>query len=200
MMNTWLQSCMKFTKSTKSTLLHLNLLMAVWCLFPVPAVAGNPPTLDAKSAPADFTLHGANKPGVFRLSKAKGSYVALHFLLKTECPFCMKHTHDYTEKAATVPGVVHVFIKPDTQEDIAKWARPAGPDAATIYRDPDARLADAFGIPGGYQFHGQMVHFPALVLLDPAGLEVFRHVGKSNSDRYSFESFAAKIAEIKRRR
>jgi len=67
----------------------------------------------------------------------------------------------------------------------------------TIYRDAEAKLADAFGIPGGYQFHGQSVHYPALVLLNPAGKEVFRYVGKSNADRFSYDQFAEKLAGLK---
>lgn len=41
------------------------------------------------------------------------------------------------------------------------------------------------------------MHYPALVLLDPAGKEVFRYVGKSNADRFSYEQFAEKLAELK---
>ena len=51
--------------------------------------------------------------------------------------------------------------------------------------------------PGGYRFNGQTVHYPALVLLDPAGKEVFRYVGKSNADRFSYDQFAAKLTELK---
>jgi peroxiredoxin Q/BCP len=149
--------------------------------------------------PADFTVTGANRPDTFRLADARGKFVALHFLLKTECPFCLKHTLDYTTKAASVPGVVHVFLKPDSVADIQKWSHQLGADAMTIYRDPDAGLAKAFGVPNGYQFHGQTVHYPALVLLNAEGKEVFRHVGKSNRDRLSFDQFAAKVAELRKK-
>ena len=67
----------------------------------------------------------------------------------------------------------------------------------TVYRDPDAALAKKLKIPDGYQFHGQSVHYPALVLLNKKGEEVFRYVGKNNSDRLSFEKLAAKVAELK---
>lgn len=40
-----------------------------------------------------------------------------------------------------------------------------------ICRDTDADLARAFGIPDGLLFHGQVVHYPALVLLGPDGRE-----------------------------
>jgi peroxiredoxin Q/BCP len=66
----------------------------------------------------------------------------------------------------------------------------------TIYRDPEAALAKAYNIPDGYKFHGQTVHFPALVLLNGEGKEVFRYVGKSNADRLGYEKFAAKLKEL----
>ncbi len=153
------------------------------------------------AAPADFTVESPADGRVFKLSKAEGKYVALHFLLKTECPYCLKHTRDYAMKAASMPDVVHVFLKPDSSEEIQSWSAKAnrGEDFAgvSIYRDPDAKLAGQFGIPAGYQFHGQSVHYPALVLIDPMGREVFRHVGKSNADRFSFEQFSVRLAELK---
>jgi peroxiredoxin Q/BCP len=150
---------------------------------------------------ADFTVESPADGKVFKLSEAKGKYVALHFLLKTECPFCLKYTHDYAQKSAGEPGVVHLFLKPDSAEEIKAWATKVNrgddfPDV-TIYRDADAKLAQAYDIPGGYRFHGQTVHYPALVLLDPAGKEVFRYVGKSNADRFSYDQFAAKLTELK---
>ena len=62
--------------------------------------------------------------------------------------------------------------------------------------DPEAALATLFDIPDGYSFHGQIVHYPALVLIDPQGREAFRYVGQNNGDRYAFDDFAAKIAEL----
>lgn len=149
--------------------------------------------------PDDFTLQSATSKAAFKLSDAKGKYVALHFLLKTECPLCLRHTRDYFAKAATLPNVVQVFVKPDTDAEIKAWAGKLPADELAknpIYRDPDAKLAKAFSIPDGYKFHGQVVHFPATVLLNPAGKEVFRHVGKSNSDRLAFEKLAEKVAEL----
>jgi peroxiredoxin Q/BCP len=161
-----------------------------------------PPVILAVS-PGDFTVESPADGKTFKLSEAKGKYVALHFLLKTECPFCLKHTRDYARKSAGAPDVIHVFLKPDSADEIKAWSSKAnrGDDFAdvTIYRDVDGKLADQFGIPGGYQFHGQSVHYPALLLLDPAGNEVFRYVGKSNADRFSYAQFAEKLAEMKDR-
>jgi peroxiredoxin Q/BCP len=149
------------------------------------------------AAPADFSVTSPTDGKTFRLSEAKGRYVALHFLLKTECPFCLRHTAEYSMKAPSIAGVQHVFLKPDSDAEIKSWAGKVKlPNQPTIYRDADARLASEFGIPDGYKFHGQTVHYPALVLLDPSGKEVFRHVGKGNTDRYPWDKFAAKMAEL----
>ncbi len=149
--------------------------------------------------PEDFTIKSATDKSTFTLKEARGKHVAVHFLLKTECPLCLRHTRDYMTKAPTLPNVIQVFVKPDTDKEIEAWAAklPAEELAKLpIYRDANARLAKAFDIPDGYQFHGQVVHYPATVLIGPDGKEVFRYVGKSNSDRLSFEKLAEKVAEL----
>lgn len=149
--------------------------------------------------PEDFTIKSATDKSTFTLKEARGKYVAVHFLLKTECPLCLRHTRDYMTKAPTLPNVIQVFVKPDTDKEIEAWAAklPAEELAKLpIYRDANARLAKAFDIPDGYQFHGQVVHYPATVLIGPDGKEVFRYVGKSNSDRLAFEKLAEKVAEL----
>ncbi len=153
----------------------------------------------AAANPSNFSLRSATDNKVFNLSDARGKFVALHFLLKTECPVCLKHTGEYARHAAANPDVVHVFIKPDTDEEIKTWAQKlAGFEPPiTIFRDPEARIASSFGIPGGYKFHGEEVHYPALVILNAAGQEVFRYIGKSNADRYSIADFTSKLAELK---
>jgi thioredoxin-dependent peroxiredoxin len=148
-----------------------------------------------------FTLSTADGTSTFTLADAKGKYVALHFLLKTECPICLKHTRDYAQKSTQLPNVVQVFIKPDADPELKKWEdklkATTGITAPKIYQDENAQLAEKYKIPDGYQFHGQVVHFPALVLLDTQGKEVFRYVGKNNNDRFSFEQLQAKIGELK---
>jgi peroxiredoxin Q/BCP len=149
--------------------------------------------------PTDFKFISATDGSQFVLSDAKGKFVALHFLLKTECPNCIRHTNDYLSKAGTLPNVIQIFIKPDTDEEISKWETRLSPDekiVIPVYRDPGAELAKKFMIPNGYFFHNQLVHYPALILLGPDGKEVFRYIGKDNTDRYSFEQFTAKIHEL----
>lgn len=156
-----------------------------------------------KAEVVEFSVESPADGKVLKSSELRGRFVALHFLLKTECPFCLKHTHDYAKKAATLPNVAQVFLKPDSAEELKAWAaklkEAPGFPSVTVYRDPDATLAKKVKIPDGYQFHGQSIHYPALVLLNEKGEEVFRHVGKNNSDRLSFEKLAAKVAELKRK-
>jgi len=164
------------------------------------AVLGLLTLFGSSAAVSDFKVEAPDGGHVFKLSDAKGNYVALHFLLKTECPYCLRYTRTFAQQAATLPDVVQVFLKPDTAEEIKEWAASLGAAAGqklTIYRDPEAKLAQEYGVPDGYKFHGQVVHFPALILLDPTGAEVFRYVGKDNSDRYSFDLLKAKVAELK---
>lgn len=149
--------------------------------------------------PDDFTVKAVLDKSEFRLSEHRGKVVVLHFLLKTECPVCLRHTHEYAALAATTPGVIHLFLKPDDEAEIQEWAAKLKDDelakSLRLYRDPDARLARAFGIPDGYAFHGEKVHYPALVALDGAGKELFRYVGKNNSDRMSPADFTAKLRD-----
>lgn len=139
----------------------------------------------ALGGPTNFSVSSGGK--TFHLSEARGKFVALHFLLKTECPYCQQYVAETTRRAPEVAGVVHLFLKPDSEEEINAWSdklRQSGV-AATIYRDADAKLAREFQIPDGYAFHGQSVHYPALVLLGTDGREIFRYVGKDNTDRLS---------------
>ena len=62
----------------------------------------------------DFTLTSITDKSTFTLSKSKGKFIALHFLLKTECPYCIRHTSEYFEKASSLANVIQVFIKPDS--------------------------------------------------------------------------------------
>jgi len=148
----------------------------------------------------DFTLKSVTDNSTFTLRKAKGKLVALHFLLKTECPYCIKHTNDYFEKAASLPDVIQVFIKPDDEKDIQQWAnklKTSENGKFPIYQDANAAVADLYNVPSGYFFHGQTVHYPALILLNEKGVEIFRYVGKNNSNRFSFENLKNKVEELK---
>lgn len=152
--------------------------------------------------PKDVKLKSATDNSTFDLKKEKGKFVALHFLLKTECPYCIKHTQDYFTKAKTLPNVKQVFIKPDSEFEIQAWAKKLSPGQQSefpIFRDPDAQLASQFKIPDGYKFHNQVVHYPATILIAPNGKEVYRYVGKSNADRLSFEALASKVAEFSKK-
>ncbi len=155
----------------------------------------------AAEPPQDFTVQSPTHNRKFTLSEAKGKIVVLHFLLKTECPYCLRHTQTYHKKSINRPDVVHLFLKPDSEDEIKRWSssldQKESDQAPVIYRDVDAKLAKAFKIPDGYKFHGQSVHYPALIALDENGQELFRHVGKSNSDRLSYTDFEKRLAEVR---
>jgi len=146
----------------------------------------------------NFTLKSVTDNSTFSLKKAKGNFVVLHFLLKTECPYCIRHTSEYFEKSTTLSNVIQVFIKPDNEAEIKEWAKKIkSKNSFPIYQDKDAQLANLLNIPNGYQFHGQVVHYPALIILNKKGEEVFRYIGKNNSDRFSFDKLKMKIEELK---
>ncbi len=142
----------------------------------------------------DFTLQPVGEGEPFTLSEAQGKYVALHFLLKTECPVCLRHTHQHHRGAAGRDDLVQVFIKPDEEADTLMWMEKFPQDAEyegpKVHRDPNAELAEKLGIPDGYEFHGETVHYPALVLIGPDGTEALRYVGENNRDRYTWEQLA----------
>jgi peroxiredoxin Q/BCP len=148
----------------------------------------------------NFIVESPTHGTTFSLSDHKGKPIALHFLLKSECPFCLKLTHDYSELASSNPNVVHLFLKPDSTDEIKVWAGKINNEGLknppVIYRDQDARLANEFGIPDGYEFHGHAVHYPALVMLDGSGKELFRYVGRNNTDRMKPDDFLARLAMV----
>ncbi len=156
--------------------------------------------------PDEFRVESPIDGSTFSLSEHRGRILALHFLLKTECPYCQRYTQSYAAQAAKTKNVVHVFLKPDSADEIRAWTAKLDQKALNklpaIFRDPDAGLAKQYQIPDGYQFHGQVVHFPAVVVLDEQGKELFRHVGKNNSDRLSYDDFRRKLtasrSQIKR--
>lgn len=157
------------------------------------------PGISTAQNPVDLELQSATDTSHFILSKVEENFVALHFLLKTECPRCLRHTNDFITRSKELPEVRQIFLKPDSDQDIAAWAEkliPAEEDKYPIYRDPEAQLAKQFNVSFGYHFHGQIVHYPAFILLDKNGKEIFRYVGKDNADRFSFDQLIAKMEEI----
>lgn len=152
--------------------------------------------------PADFKVSSPTHGTTVALSEQKGKVVAIHFLLKTECPYCLKYTNDYVKLQDKSPGVLHLFLKPDSDAEIKAWAGKLDTDSLqklpVIYQDQNAKLARQFGIPDGYKFHGQTVHYPALVVLDGSGKELFRYIGKSNADRMKPDDFLAKLKSVQK--
>lgn len=145
----------------------------------LPAIA---PAID------DFVLSEALSGGT------DGRWVALHFLLKTDCPLCLTYTMRFHELSATQPNVKHVFIKPDDDRISKRWVKTArvfAKDLPTIHRDPDAALAKQLDVRFGHRFHGETVHYPCLILIDPRGHERYRYTGTSTFERATVDAFTA---------
>lgn len=157
---------------------------------------------EPEKTPDDFELQCLTDGSVFRLHEHRGKLVVLHFLLKTECPYCLKYTRDYTLESQKDAEVVHLFIKPDSEAELRAWIDHLRLEPnikpPLILKDTDAALAKKYNVPDGYAFHGQIVHFPAMIVLDHSGQEQFRYVGKSNSDRYPVSKFQTRLNEWKR--
>lgn len=173
------------------------MLKKIVCLFVVLSFVAVSGIASRAENPKTFSVKSALDDTKFDLVENRGKTVVLHFLLKTECPYCLRYTREYSLLAAKTPEVVHVFLKPDSEAEIKTWVSHLDPKGIkalpTIYRDGDAKLAKLYDIPDGYKFHGQSVHYPALVALDGTGKEMFRYVGKNNGDRMSVNDFTKKL-------
>lgn len=129
--------------------------------------------------------NGNEKVAAFDNAAAKGNWVVLDFLLKTECPYCARRVGEYAGVKDKIVGANTklVLIKPDDHEAANAWVAKIDVNSVVIYRDADAALAKALGVPGGYKFHGQEVQYPATLIVSPEGKVVWANVGSSNSKR-----------------
>ena len=59
--------------------------------------------------PGKIKLKSATDNKEFNLAIEKGKFVALHFLLKTECPYCIRHTQDYFKNKSIFAATVFLF-------------------------------------------------------------------------------------------
>lgn len=144
-----------------------------------------------------FTVGDADH--AFDSSSARGRLLAIHFLLPTDCPYCLQQIREYAQNAATLAGVQQIFVNAQPKKEFQEWLKSVdNAQALPIYRDESGKLGKQFRIPDGYAFHGSVMNYPALVLLDADGKEVFRHIGTDNRDRYPFAAFASKVDELTR--
>lgn len=182
------------------TLLHGT----VWTVATMTVLAVSFPAFGAP--PEDFTVKEPGTENAFTLSKADRRYVVLHFLLKADSPECFLYTLSYASKIPNMENMTHVFLKPADDQVIVAWkkkliaAKPEEAEFAVppIYQDADAKLAQAYEVPGDLEYNGETMHHPALIVLGPGRNEVFRFVGKDAKDRMPFQAFARKALELSR--
>lgn len=167
-------------------------------------------TLSVPALASDFTVGESGKQ--FTLSQNAGRFTTVHFLLKTECPICLRTTQDYLRRADEVAGFTHVFIKPDDSDAVLDFRRKVAgansrPKSAPtedgeslkdlpIYRDVDQKVAAQLRVPQGYAFHGATTNFPTTIIFNQKGEEVFRYAGADTTDRFTFDRFAAEAATL----
>ncbi len=148
----------------------------------------------AYAEPPNFTVASGDE--TFRLADARGRFVALHYLPKGECADCRRTIAEAVRRGPEVAGVVHVFIKPDSEDAVRMWAERLKADgvSATIFPDANGEVAKQLELPPAYASDDHAADEPALVLLDPKGNECFRYVDGASADRLSFDRFAREVA------
>jgi YHS domain-containing protein len=127
----------------------------------------------------------------FAIKDAAGKYLALHFLAGTDA-HCADFVRAYHAGRAGIAGVKHVFIYPGDAARARTWSTELTSALVTV--DPGHSLATRLKIPVS-EGHGHS----ATIVLDPAGKELFRHVGASHADHLSFDAFAIRMAQATRR-
>ena len=175
------------------------LVCIVVCALALPAAMRAADDVVGKTLPAmklEPVATGADAGAVFDTKAAKGKWLVLDFLLQTACPFCARRVGEYAaiqSKIEKDDSTQLIIIKPDDAATIKAWTEQFKVKGPMIYRDPDALLAGTLQIPGGYQFHGQAVHYPATLIVSPEGKVVWANVGKSNSERCKVEDVLAAL-------
>jgi FKBP-type peptidyl-prolyl cis-trans isomerase len=137
---------------------------------------------------------------LFQLSAHRGTWVLLDFLLPVEDATEAAHYTAIESKSAQLlyeHNILPVFLKPNETEATAKWWGSLPTHSLPIFRDPDGKLASALGIPKGVFLMAGPAHYPAAILIDPDGNEVWRKTGKKAADRVDLETLRAEIKRAK---
>ena len=167
------------------------LAAAVLTVLPTLCLAQPQSAPKSPSAPATFIVGDPER--AFDSRAARGTCLVVSFLPTIATPESAALIREYTDKAPSLAGVRFIFVSGDPAEKFtASLAALPGGDKLPVYRDADAKLSSQFNIPPAARPN------PALILLDPAGTEKHRHLGKSPADRVSFAALSMHIAELTR--
>lgn len=159
----------------------------------------SPHALAQQTSAPTRSLSAITDHHTFSIADAKGKYLALHFLTKTDTPECTAFVRDTLRAAPTVAGVLHIFIKPDSEGEVKNWAAQFNDDASAIFLDPDSALAKDLKVPDGLSINGTSSTYPATIVFSPAGTELFRYEGKAHHDHITFEAFTRQLQDKWRR-
>ncbi len=152
--------------------------------------ASESPELIPTAQPAEpvisFAVGDADRR--FESKDALGSYLAIHALPAGECSDCMKSMNEHLAQAETVAGVRHIFVRAvPTSEFTAFLGEFREPATIPLYRDEGGALTA--------QLRVVPSDGPALIVLDPRGVEIQRWIGQSASEHPSFAALVKKITE-----
>lgn len=167
------------------------------------AVLGLPHARGQDAPRPAHTLLAVADHHTFALADAKGKYLALHFLTKSDTAAdtaeCAKFVQDVLRSAPTVAGVMHVFIKPGSEGEVKAWAAQFNEDAARVFLDPDGALAKDLKVPDGLSINGTTSTYPTTIVFDTSGKELFRHEGRSAHDHIAFDALKRQLESTWRR-
>lgn len=127
----------------------------------------------------------------FTLADLRGQSVAVHLLGRAAEDRCVSLAREYAEHWPEVAGVTHVFVAEAAPSAVQAWGGEFKGEPIMIVSDAPGRLARALNIEGGDRGFSR----PALVVLDPSGAELFRHVGSGADDHPGFAAFARLMEE-----
>jgi YHS domain-containing protein len=156
----------------------------------------HPAPLRVSAGPEDIKMAclGARQP--ISLKDLRGRIVALHFLGVPDSPAATELIKTYSAAASSLAGTGHVFVHTGSHDAFLSWCQQfkAGSPLVVFAHDEGGALAREFDLP----VPASGVSRPATIVLDPAGKEVFRHVGTRESDVLGWKEFAKRVEDTTR--
>jgi peroxiredoxin/YHS domain-containing protein len=133
----------------------------------------------AVTAPADFEFRAGDDS--FRLSEARGKFVAIHFLPAVDCTECLEYVNASMRLQDESAGLVQVFVIPAADESVLAFRTTVERGGATprVYADTDGKIAAEFGI---QNLENTSQRVPATIVIGPDGTESFRYAGAHGTD------------------
>ena len=138
---------------------------------------------------------------VFDSASARGRVLVVHVLSGRVSQANAAYLKDLAKAASTVAGVTHVIVQNASEADFRATVATAPESLVhSMYRDSSGAAEQLLHLEGTIDADGASVAAPAVLVLDPAGKELYRRIGKKDTDRDSATALAKKIGELTRDR